>query len=384
MSISYSQVKRVLLVGYYGMSNTGDDALLAVSAWGLNKVFPCSVKIYATTDRAPRFAGGRPAIPIHGMPRIVPRQRTIVESAAAAMSNAVVFGGGSVLHSVSQIRRKISLLKLSGKGPHAGIGVSLGPFENGKAERLCGELLQRLNFLGVRDQESFDIAKSLAPGLPCKITLDLAPLMPAASNIPRSELASKNTRRGIGIALCPYERFAAGDRNTEHLRKEKIVQVIRQLEPADAEEIVFIDFNGHPVKGDSSFHREIIARLGNRHRVRHVNYLSDPLAVLEEVSKLRVIIAMRLHAAVFAYIAGTPAIMLSYHPKCDGWAGRIGIDKKYVLDSANFNVMELLGLVDNALCGDYEFPAMPFPEAESLSMENFVWPENTLESCLTR
>jgi polysaccharide pyruvyl transferase WcaK-like protein len=378
---SVSKVRRILLVGYYGMANTGDDALLAVSSWGLKQTFSNCMKVYVTTDRIPQFPAQHLIVPLHRMQTIIPMQRKIVESAVSFISNAVVFGGGSVFHSVDQIHRKISLLKLSGNGQHVGVGISLGPFVNKYAEKLCGELLQRLNFLGVRDQESFDIARNLAPGLYCKKTFDLAPLLMKAYNVSRSILTSNIHRRGIGIAMCPYESFITGDTSNEDLRKERLVHVIQQLDSTDVEEVVFIDFNGHSKYGDFSLHRDIISKISNRYRVRHVSYLANPLATLEEISKLRCIIAMRLHAAVFAYIAETPVIMLSYHPKCDGWAQQIRLEEKYVMGSANFDVDELRKHIEDILNGHYEYPRMPFSEAESLSLENFVWSEKDSNVC---
>ncbi len=49
-------MKNALLIGYYGEMNTGDDALLAVTAWGMKHYFPQTqaLQLYGQTSTASR------------------------------------------------------------------------------------------------------------------------------------------------------------------------------------------------------------------------------------------------------------------------------------------------------------------------------------------
>jgi|GEM_PF-3216203 len=49
-------MKNILISGYYGMNNTGDDALLAVTSWG-GKRFLKADKIIVTAVQVPLFNG---------------------------------------------------------------------------------------------------------------------------------------------------------------------------------------------------------------------------------------------------------------------------------------------------------------------------------------
>jgi hypothetical protein len=85
----------------------------------------------------------------------------MTECIVALGVKTIVFGGGSIFHTARDLKRKIGLLKLSGKGPHYAVGVSLGPFRDRASEACCAELLKRLSFVGLRDQESVDIVQSM-------------------------------------------------------------------------------------------------------------------------------------------------------------------------------------------------------------------------------
>src|SRR4030067_1634791 len=124
---------RILLSGYYGMDNTGDDALMAVVAWGIRH-FCKTNRIYAMGNKVPGFEGSDFIKPI-----LVAKTRFIKENGLrvyynAARAHNIVFGGGSIFVDSRDLKVKINMLKLAGKGPHTAIGVGIGPFRDANAE----------------------------------------------------------------------------------------------------------------------------------------------------------------------------------------------------------------------------------------------------------
>lgn len=365
-------MKRVLISGYYGMQNTGDDALMAVTAWG-TKQFLKANQIYATTTKMPELKIFENIKPIYTQRQRFKGENRLRGYYNAVCSHQIIFGGGSVFHTDKNMKQKINLLKLSGKRDHVAIGVALGPFKNTKAERVCAELLKRLSFIGLRDQVSLDIARSIAPDVRAEKTFDLAPLLPRTLGLSIDSLNSAGVRKGIGLALCNYESFTGGDEKLEEARKNKIIQVLKKIGPDDSEEIVFIDFNGHPYYNDRKLHLEVAKGIGKHLEIRHIPYSNNPLKVLKAVAGLRTIIAMRLHAAVFGYIAQTPTIILSYHPKCLGWASETGMPPELVFDSHDFDIGQLVRAIKTAINGNLPLPTLPIKEAEKRAMKNWVW-----------
>lgn len=360
-------MKNVFLAGYYGMLNSGDDALLAAAAWGVRN-YLAPERILVNVARLPRIPADRMS------PVFRPRERFRGENrlrgyAACLRSRSIVYGGGSLFHSSAGIGSNINQLRLAGRGPHFAVGVGLGPFRNGADQRACAELLRRLEFVGVRDRESLEIARALAPGVRSEKTFDLAPLLLRAA--PEGALPAPGRRSGVGIALCDYERFSGGDRLREEQRRLKVIAALKRLDPEETGELVFIDFNGHPAFGDHPLHREIIAALDGRFRVRQLAYSPDPWGVLREIGSLRAVVAMRLHAAVFGFLSRTPTVMLSYHPKCRGWADDIGLPAQFLLDSAAFEPEELAARIGEALRHPDRGARLAVSEAEALALQNF-------------
>lgn len=353
------------------MENTGDNALLAVAAWGARRFLKADI-VCATAAQVPEFRCSESIRPV-----FVPKVRFKGENRLRLYSNAIlsgqiIFGGGSNFFSAEDMKKKINLIKLSGKGPHAAVGVSLGPFIDVKAERACAGLLNNLSYVGLRDKASMDIANSIAPRVFVEKTFDLSPLLPSSAGLDTEKPGFTSVRKGIGLALCNYERFTGGDVRREALRREKIIGLFEHLDPDDGE-IVFIDFNGHHYYGDKELHSDIVQKIGRRFKVRHLPYSPDPIAVLREVAGLRAIIAMRLHAAIFGYMTQTPTVMLSYHPKCLGWAAEIGMPSELVLDSSVFDVNQLVSIVKDVITGSADKPALQIKEAERLAMKNWEW-----------
>lgn len=359
-------MRRVLISGYYGVQNTGDDALLAASAWGARLAFGSSLAIAATASRLPIFPGSssiRPATPAAQRFRGEARLRRAWE---AFRAQSFLFGGGSVFHTAEQLNLVRRLLDLSGGGPHLAAGVSLGPFRSVADERACARVLRRLRFVGLRDQESHEMARALAPGIESRLTFDVAPLIARLDGAPTRPAI----RRGIGFALCENEGDRS-DREGDLQRRERIASVLSILKSDFDEEVVFIDFNGDPQRGDLEVHADLAARARNlRIPVRRVTYDPHPLEMLRTVAGLRAIVAMRLHAAVFAFLTGVPTVMLSYHPKCVGWANQVGLPTA-PQDSKTFDVRAVADQLMTAVQGQAPAPALSVAAAEERALLNF-------------
>lgn len=358
-------MRQFLLCGYYGKLNTGDDALIAVTAKCLINEFDTDLRMLVTSSIDYRANGAIVKACIPKKKLFFGHQRLFLWY-AAFKSNSIVFGGGSNFHSLKQLNEFEALLKLSGKGPHYALGISIGPFTNDASKKKCAEILKRFHFIGVRDSISFDRAKDISPTCNVHKTFDLAVLLDSPKPTKRSH------ENAIGIVLCNYEKLINGDTESEKRATEIIVESI--LEYNYNGKIILIDFNGDPNIGDSSLHAKIRSQLEQKYAVKHILYQKDPTVVLEIVSNLECIIAMRLHAAIFGYIAEIPVISIEYHEKCKQWNNEIAAAKELCIDRNTLNKEDMLNALRIALNDeDHSLPVFSLENARQCSLKNWEW-----------
>lgn len=312
-------MNKTYLVGYYGMQNSGDDALLTATVWGAQKYM--SLKQFVVNTPADlKVPGYGHVSSILVNRQSIPAHNRMLQYRAAVESDRVIFGGGSVLQNARDIDLKRDLLTLAGGRGHLALGVGIGPFENWKAERSCKKLLERCEYVGVRDSISLDIAKAIAPRANVELTFDLAPLL-----LLRNDFTLTNIdRSGIAVCLCPKERLY-GNAVAEQKRYKQIAKALEDAYFATGETIVFLDFNGHPELGDGMVHREVANLMDVKVKKQFVTYDPNPLRVLQRVASFKVIVSMRLHGSIFGFMANTPVLSINYHQKCEGWCDVIGM-----------------------------------------------------------
>ncbi|MDO7641790.1 MAG: polysaccharide pyruvyl transferase family protein [Reinekea forsetii] len=352
------------LCGYYGMQNTGDDALLLATAWGAKKFL--GDKNHRVSNVAPLHLPGLPYLPA-GL-KVQQRFRgenRLKQSFHALVSKRVIFGGGSVLHNSHDINLKRQLMTLSGRQGLA-LGVGLGPFRDSAAEKNCAKFLNECEFVGVRDVDSFALAKHIAPQAKIKLTFDLAPLLLLNTELKFDRVA----RAGICVCLCPYERLS-GDSAAEHQRLMALAQAIARVHRETGEAITLLDFNGHATLGDKQVHVALRALLPASVPVTHLHYQQNPLVVLQQLATFKVVVSMRLHGSVLAYLADTPVVSLSYHSKCDGWCRQIGQPESLQFDAKQIEVEQLVQVISAGLSQGFMAPTLTPAEAVEKSLTNW-------------
>lgn len=368
----------VYLCGYYGMKNSGDDALLLASAWGAKQYFETqSMVINSPVPLKIEGMGRQPSVLVQQEKFF--GQNRLRQYRAAANSAHIVFGGGSVFHSSRDITVFRHMMMLAGSGPHRAIGVGLGPFKDSRAEVACKKFLNECDFVGVRDQQSFEVAQAIAPHAAVSLTFDLAPLL---LEIPyHNNTLNTVPRRGIGVALCPNERFN-GNAMAETTRLKALAASLHSTYQATGEPIYLIDFNGHEDLGDSQVHDELRALLSHEIPVFRINYDSNPLRLLSRLGGFKAVIGMRLHASVMAFLVNTPVLSLNYHSKCDGWCEQIGMHKNYRIDAKVLDSDVLTQYLVDGLEHGFSPSSLSPQQSLSLAKHNFLLQPETLGAAL--
>lgn len=350
-------MKRAILVGYYGKQNAGDDAFLNVTAWAARKFLDVD-EIHALAPEVPVLHGAV----VHSLN--LPKQlkfngffKQLRLRRFLRNTQHVIFGGGSNFHTSKHLEEFSSIVEAAGAGPHLAVGVSLGPFRDAQAHDNCAALLSKLAFVGLRDKSSYERAQAMnLRNTRVELTFDLAPLLAQATDFTPSPV--KTEGRTLAVSLCNYERFTQGDLQWEARRIELMAEALRQsLEKGLCEKILLVDMNSHPKYGDRMVHARLKELIGLDPQVSEVPYSGDAAAVMRALGGANAVLAMRLHAAVFAFALGIPTGLVAYHEKCFAWAEMAGIPKALVNSAFQMEQQQLFATIEELM----ENPAGSMP-----------------------
>lgn len=371
--------RTALLSGFYGRLNCGDDALLAVSAWACRRFFNAKT-LYATSDRPSTLLDPDvQSVYWDDTRRGTFHINRLREAWIVRRCSLVVFGGGSVLHSRDDLQRWSGWLRRARPGLRFAAGVSVGPFAAVSDEDACSQFLRQLDFVGVRDRASLGRIQDIAPGCRAELTFDIAPLLftdaaPLATVLaPLAAAPSARPRSGHLVVSVCEPRFVV-PRNTW---LDDLASALRQV-MADGlvDRLTFVDFNADrrgSGRTDASLHDELRRQVGGGQRVDHVPYSGDPRATAASLREADAVLAMRLHAAVFAYAHGRPTVVLPYHEKSLEWAEMIQQPEALTLRIREWSVADVHGAIARALSPTPPRPLLDLHEANRKALRNWTW-----------
>lgn len=297
---------KLLLAGYFGSGNLGDDAILR----GFVSAIPDDYKFRVICGNPERLNR------LHGYSGVGKTDLAKVREAIAEC-DALVFPGGSIFQDVTSVRSVAyysSLVKDAKKASKKVImlGQGVGPLNRWMGKRLAASAFQAADMICVRDAASVGALKELGiKGVP-KVTADNAFLLPEP---PRSEESSSFGVAGmktIGVSARPFG-------------KDKSKAVIKTF----AEFVKLLSNNGYvPVMLalDEAEDAHIIQEIAKVHggKVPELKGVSNPIQMQERISRMEAVVAMRLHAGILATTVGVPSYMVSYDPKVTAFANSLG------------------------------------------------------------
>jgi polysaccharide pyruvyl transferase CsaB len=293
--------RRLLLCGYYGEHNLGDDALLEtllsqlpagceplVTAWDQDLVH----RRFGTATTNRRSLGG------------VLR--------ALADCDALVLGGGSLLQDATSFQSLlyyaalIVAAQLQGK-PVGLWGQGLGPLRRRRSRALVRQLLRLTTARSWRDPDSAALAASWgAAGIEGSDPVWGLPPRPWRGQGGAIVLCWRPVAQLRGPAWRPY------------------LEALARLADGSDRPVLWLPFHGHQDRGllaDLQAEGLLPASLRDRSQVVEA---ADPEEAMELFSSAGLVVAMRLHGLILAALAGAPTAALSYDPKVSAAATAIG------------------------------------------------------------
>lgn len=249
----------------------------------------------------------------------------------------ILIGGGSIIQSAGNSKRLFRIIDLAKKKNPAlkvgALGISVGPFKNEISKIEAKKILNRLEFLVVRDQRSFD----LIDNFDLKCTYSIAPdLALTLSKIRAVEFDKKANQKSVGVSL-----------RIGHFSKVKlgiIKNVLNYLMAKHHVEKIKI-FNFCDLKGqqDQVCTNRMIKALSPEYKskIEIINFSYDPLDFYHQINNCSLMLCMRLHASIISYAVKTPFLIMPYHQKCIDFGKQIaGLnDDSFLYDEDDENAI---------------------------------------------
>ena len=311
---------RVVLSGYYGFRNLGDDAILLALRDRLNETLP-GAKLLALSRRP---AETRKKCGVEAANRFNPfAVRRAIKDASCFVS-----GGGSLLQDHTSTRSLLyytALIHLAKRyqKPIMFYANGIGPVERpGDRERVRAAA-ELADVITLRDEESLQALREMGVRNE-HITVTADPVFTMRAGDRERGLARLRGRgvpagrRLIGVSV----RFAAG-------MEANVAEFARFCDAVSEEAaVVFIDMQQ---PGDASAAHAVRSRMNKTAWELDAPY--DPAAMADQLACMDAVVSTRLHSMIFAACSGVPVLGIVYDPKVSACARALGMPEAGTLEA---------------------------------------------------
>ncbi len=306
-------MSNIVVSGYYGSKNAGDEAMLAAMIEVLSDLDPkVNITVISANPQDTMQRHGVQAVSWIRLPDIL---RALREA------DLLLSGGGSLLQNVTSGRSLyyymgiIFLARLVGT-PVMLYAQGIGPIYGRVARRLMSWIGNHVDLITVRDHGSLEELERLHISQPqIEATADpVLAIHPVDKEIGRKILRkyhADGAKPVVGISVREW-------RDWKHY-KEVLAAVSDQITEEFNARVVFLPMQ-YPEDVKAA---ELIAAQTKQ----PVTLLDDEYTtseLLSIVGNMDLLLAVRLHALIFAGVMGVPMIGLSYDPKIDRFMDSIG------------------------------------------------------------
>ncbi len=314
---------KILISGYYGSKNGGDEAMLAAMLEVLREM---DSNISATViSLNPEYTKKRHKVDAVKWLDVF----SIIKKILAA--DLLISGGGSLLQNVTSRRSLyyylgiIFLAKIFGRKVML-YAQGIGPIRGTLAQKLMNWIVNRVDLITVRDHGSLEELKNLKINRP-QIFCTADPVL-AIKAVPTefgekilgSYGVGKSDKKVIGVSVRRWN-------NWQNCQASLASALDKLVDEIDAE-IVFVPMQ---------FPEDIKAAKATAELMKNKSVvLEDEFStgeILSLVGCTDVLISIRLHALIFAGVMGVPMLGISYDPKIDRFLDSIGEKPLGDLDS---------------------------------------------------
>jgi len=353
-------MKKIVISGFYGSDNAGDEAILASMLATIKEVVSdadiivLSGNVEQTTKR-------------HNI-KALSNSTMKIPKTLSTLKNADLFilGGGGLLQDDSSILNlifwliRVSLAKLLNKCVMC-YAIGVGPIDTKLGKFLTKLIINKVNLITVRDSESKKLLKNLGVNRPpIYVTADPAFVLSSATPervseiFARENIIKKHHCPLIGISVerlygfkrvlpvkysVKYNIWSPGGKSKFEKFKAEMAQVADSLVTKLNAEIVFVPmYHGR----DDKVSADIVQIMKNKNHAKVVTGMYTPQELKGIIGQMDMFVGLRLHSLIFAASMCIPMVGLAASsPKIRSFLKLIG-QEMYVCDVNDFNSNDLL------------------------------------------
>jgi teichuronic acid biosynthesis glycosyltransferase TuaH len=350
-----NRFKTILIAGYYGFGNVGDEAILSAMLGDLRERAGDANFIIISGNPAETAAKfGVSAVHWQDINALLQ---------AGKSSDLIILGGGGLFqdhwgvpmgtmltpyHGGISFYSAFGLLALLYQKPFMIYSVGVGPVTSEEGKELTRWTFDLADLCCVRDQESKDLLVSM--GIPAEkvvVTADPAVNLsfssPAANDILRAHRLQAATPL-LGVCV----RNWGDDESARRWKQELAATLDRFLENQNAH-IVFIPFQVLPraLENDHAAAQEVFSMMKRQAQVTLLPDTAAPETIKALLSHCQLVVGMRLHSLIFAAGTSVPAVALVYDPKVRNFMSMIGLSE-FALELDSFTQEQLYRVLETA------------------------------------
>jgi polysaccharide pyruvyl transferase CsaB len=324
---------KIVLSGYYGFDNAGDEALLVAITTSIKRLAP---------DAEFVVFSGSPArtVYLHGIPAVhyMNPWQVLRELSTADL---LISGGGSIFQDVTSARSLayyisvVALARMLGK-PVIFYAQGVGPINRRFSRCLMRLVANRVNIISLRDEDSRQYLLDMGVNrVPMEVTADPVFCLEPGIN---EEKSVHGLLTGLGAAGQPRIGVAVRQWQVLDQYRTHLANLLDEL-TLQGYRVIFIPM-AYPE--DIAASRRVMDIMSQPALLvdRHLSS-SEHLAL---IAGLDLLIGMRLHALIFAASRGVPFAGISYDPKIDAFLNLFGLQPLPAsLSAMQLQVQALLG-----------------------------------------
>ena len=325
---------RVVLSGYYGFRNLGDDAILLALRDRLQEAVP-GATLLALSKRP---AETREKCGVEAANRFDP----FAVRRAIKRASCFVSGGGSLLQDHTSTRSLLYYAALIRMAKHYGKPImfyanGIGPVETARDRERVRAVAEMADVITLRDTESLEALRKMGvQNENIRVTADPVYAMPGGDRTRGVErlrtLGVPTEKPIIGVSV----RFAAG-METNAAEFAKFCDAV-----SETATVVFLDMQQG---ADTAASAAVRAKMSAK--AYEVSAPYDPDAMADMLACMDAVVSARLHSMIFAACSGVPVLGVVYDPKVSACANALGMPLAGTLDA--FDADEALAALRKVL-----------------------------------
>ena len=332
----------VVLSGYFGFNNAGDEAILYATIKTLKKI-DSDLRMTVLVNDFDKNKKQYDSFELD----VVDRWGIFDVIKSIWRCDLLISGGGSIIQDVSSVNSPLYYLgiifiaKLLGKQVMI-YSQGIGPLKKDRNRRITAWLFNKADRITVRDQESKEDLTSMGVTKEIIVTADSVLGLPSddineelgRKILDRYGICKEEGKKLLGVCIRPWDKNG-------YLKN--LIEVLDKM-AENGWKIIFVPMQ-FPV--DVAISRETAKQMTNHEDVVVLRESYSTEEFMAIIKNLDLLVGMRLHSLIISAVVGIPMVGLSYDQKIDRFLRQVGQVALISVDNINSQtLLEMLAWAD--------------------------------------